>query len=204
MLHVLIAGTLQQPQCSRRDVELCDVVLCADVPVSAEVRVCWRAFKDNSGNTKEQRRIDDIRVASDPADVATAEEDIRVVNVENVLAGHCCAEQVAGSRVHDTLGLAGRARGVEKEERVFRVHGLRCNVRGPLLGLLMPPPIPALSERHIGAGALSDQTVRHIRALLKRLVDDLLGANELATAFALVRGDHHLGLGVDNSVAERV
>lgn len=106
--------------------------------------------------------------------------------------------------MHDTLGLAGGARGVEKEERVLGVDGLRRVVGGPLLGLLVPPKVAALSERHLSAGALEDKAVGDVGALLERVVDNLLGANGLSTTLALVGGDDDLGLCVDNAVTQRV
>lgn len=204
VLDVLVASALQKSERGRSDVELCDIVLRADLPVSAEIRVCGSALEDDSGDAEDERSVDDVGVAGDPAHVATAEEDVGVVDVEDVLAGHGGAQKVAGGRVHDTLGLAGGARGVEQEERVLGVHGLGRVVGGPLLGLLVPPQIATLSERHIGASALVDQAVLDVRALLESIVDNLLGANGLAAALALVGGDDNLGLGVNDAIAQRV
>jgi hypothetical protein len=204
VLDVLVAGALQQSERGRGDVELCDVVLCADLPVSAEIGVCGSALEDDSGNTENERSVHDVGVTGDPAHVATAEEDVRVVDVEHVLAGHGGAQQVAGGRVHYTLGLTGGAGCVEQEERVLRVHGLGRVVRGPLLGLLVPPEIAALGERHLGAGTLVHQAVGDIRALLERIVHNLLGANGLAATLALVGGDDNLGLCVNDAVTQGV
>jgi hypothetical protein len=204
VLDVLVTSALQESERCRSDVELCDLVLRADLPVSAEIGVCGSALEDHGSNTKNKRSVDDVSVTSDPADIATTEEYVRVVDVKDVLAGHGRAEQVAGGRVHDTLGLSSGAGGVEQEERVLRVHGLRRVVRGPLLGLLVPPQIPALSERHLGASSLVDQAVGDIWALLESIVHNLLGANGLAAALAFVGGNDNLGLGVNDTVTQRV
>ena len=44
----------------------------------------------------------------------------------------------------------------------------------------------------------------NVRALLKRLVDDLLGPDELATTLALIRGDDDFGVGIVDAVAKRI
>lgn len=68
----------------------------------------------------------------------------------------------------------------------------------------MPPQISVLGPWHLRPGALVHQTVCDVWALLQRLVDDLLGTDDLATALALVGGDDDLGIGVNNTIAERV
>lgn len=45
--HKLVTSALQQPQGSRRDVELRDLVLLDDVPVPREVGVGGRALENN-------------------------------------------------------------------------------------------------------------------------------------------------------------
>ena len=92
VLDVLVAGALQQSERGRGDVELCDVVPCADLPVSAEIGVCGSALEDDSGNTENERSVHDVGVTGDPAHVATAEEDVRVVDVEDVLSSDGRAE----------------------------------------------------------------------------------------------------------------
>jgi hypothetical protein len=203
-LDVLVSGALEQSQSGGGDVELGHVMLLDDIPVPREVGVSWSALEHDGGYAEEERGVDNVSMAGDPADVAAAEEAVRVVDIEHVLAGDGGAHEVARGGVQDALGLAGGARGVQQEQGVLRVHGLRGDVRGPLLDLLVPPPVAALGHRHIGSGALEDQAVGDIGALLQRIVDDLLGADELATALALVTGDDDLGLGINDPVTQRV
>lgn len=143
-------------------------------------------------------------MASDPTDVTTAEVAIAIVNVKDVLAGQCGAKQVSGGGVHDTLGLSGRTRCVKQEEGVLRVHGLGGNVAGPLLNLLVPPQITAGNHVDVSASAAVDENVANIGALLQGIVDNLLGANELAASLALVGSDDESGLCIKDTVAESV
>lgn len=143
-------------------------------------------------------------MASDPTDVTTAEVAIAIVNVKDVLAGQCSAKQISGGGVHNTLGLSGRTRCVEKEEGILRVHGLGGNVAGPLLNLLVPPQVTAGDHVDIGASAAVDENVADIGALLQGIVDNLLCANELAASLTLVGGNDESGLGINDTVAESV
>lgn len=202
--NVLVASALQQTQSGGGNVELGNLVLVDNVPVAGEVGVGGGALEDDCGDTKEERGVDDVGVAGNPADIATAKEAVSIVNVKDVLSGHGTAEEIAGRGVHDTLGLAGRARSVEEEERVLGVHGLGGNVVGPLVDLVVPPDIAALLHGDVGTGAAEDENVADGGALLESLVDDFLGANELAAALALVRGDDDAGIGVQDTVAQGV
>lgn len=202
--NVLITSTLQQTQSSGSNVELSDLVLVDDIPVSRKVGVGGGSLENNSGNTEDKRGVDDVCVTSDPTDVTTTEVTVAVVNVEDVLASHGSSEQVTSGGVHDTLGLASGTRGVEQEQRVLGIHGLGSDVAGPLVDLLVPPNIASLLHRHVSAGALEDQTLAHIGALLEGIVDDLLGTNELATTLAFVGSDDDSGVSVDDTVAQRI
>ena len=179
-------------------------MLVHNLPVSREAWVGGRALEDDRGHTQKQRCVDDVCVTCDPAHITTAEEDILIVDVEDIFARCCCAKQVSSRGVHDTLGLAGRAGCVEKEERIFGAHRFRGNVRGPLVDLLVPPEIPTLGHWDFGAGALVDQAVLYVWALLQRLIDDLLRANDLAATLALVRRDDHGRARVNDTIAQRV
>ena len=68
--------------------------------------------------------VDDEGVPHDPADVRSAPVDVPVGDLEEGpgQVGH--SHQVPAGGVHDALGLAGGAGGVEDEQRILRVHGL--------------------------------------------------------------------------------
>jgi hypothetical protein len=97
-LHPLIPSPLQQTKSSWCNVEVCDIVLQADIPVPAGVGVGWCAFVDHGADAKKKWRVHKVSVTSDPAYVSTTEEDVSVVNVENVFATRSCSEQISCKR----------------------------------------------------------------------------------------------------------
>ena len=85
MLDVLVSSTLQQTQSGWCNVELADVVLFNHIPVSREVRIGWSAFEYNGCDAQKERRVHDIGVSSNPANVTTAEENIAGMDVAGVV-----------------------------------------------------------------------------------------------------------------------
>ena len=76
------------------------------------------ALVEHRGRAGEQRRVDDVGVADDPADVARGEP--RVARLDAVDVAHRPAQRdgVATVVAHDALGAAGGPGGVEDVERV--------------------------------------------------------------------------------------
>jgi len=204
MFDVLVAGSLQQSQGSWRNIELGHLVLGNNLPVSREIRVGRRSLEDDRGNTEQERSIDYVGVASDPSNITTAKELVRVMDIKDIFSGASSSDEIASSGVHHALGLASRTRGIEQEKWVLRVHWLRGNVGGPLLDLLVPPPITALGPGHISAGALIHQAVRDIWALLQSIVNNLLCPDQLPASLSLIRCDDDLGLSINDTVAKGV
>ncbi len=84
------------------------------------------ALVDDLGDAVGQRAVDDVGVAGDPADVGGAPVHVGLgFDVEHVVVGVGDLGQVAAGGVHDALGLAGGARGVEQEQRMLGVERLR-------------------------------------------------------------------------------
>ena len=101
-----------------------DPVALDALPPAVGVRVGGPALEHERGGPVEQRPIDDVRVAGDPARVGGAPPAVLVLDVEDVLERGVDADHVAAVGVQDGLGLAGGAGGVEDVERVFGVHHL--------------------------------------------------------------------------------
>ena len=139
LLHRRIAGLHQGADRGRRGVEDVDLVLVDDLPEPRHRRIIRHAFEHQRGGAVRERPIDDVAVAGDPADVGGAPIDVAVVIVEDVLVRHRRIDQIAGGGVQHALRLAGRARRVEDEQRILRVHLRARALRGDhVLGLVVP------------------------------------------------------------------
>src|SRR5262249_52317297 len=98
-----------------------DPVILDDLPESGLVGPVGGALVHHDGGAVGQGTIGDVRMPRDPADVGRTPEGVVVLEVEDPLAGQRRAHEVAGGRVEDALGPAGRAGSVEDEQRVFAV-----------------------------------------------------------------------------------
>src|SRR5690606_29958280 len=116
------------------------------------VRVVRGPLVHDRGGAEGERAVDDVAVPGDPADVGGAPVDVVLLEVEDDLGGVGTAEQVAGRRVQDALGLAGRAGGVEDVERVLAVDRLGRAVGRGALGQLVPPAVAAVRHGDVLAG----------------------------------------------------
>ena len=112
-----------------------------DAPVAARVGVGRRRLEQHRGRAVGERPVDDVAVPGDPAHVGGAEEDVARVVVEHHLVGVGGVDEVAARGVHEALGLAGAARGVEDEERVLGAHPLVGAGRALLAALLVEPEV---------------------------------------------------------------
>ena len=151
-----------------------------------------------------ERAVGDVGVAGDPADVGGAPEDVVVLEVEGPLHRQRGLQQVAAGRVLHALGLAGRARGVEEEQRMLGADPFGLAGRRLALRPARASRRRAALERDVrAAGAPVDDDVadRFAAAQAERLVDDGLQRQRLAAAHLLVGGDHHHRAGVDDAVA---
>ena len=82
----------------------------------------------------QERRVDDVRVADDPADVRRRPVHLARLDVVDVLHRPRERDRVAAVVAHDPLRLAGRPRRVEDVERVGRLDGTQS------AGLGVAPP----------------------------------------------------------------
>ena len=112
--------------------------------------------------------------------------------------------QIPAGGVHDALGLAGGARGVEQVQHVLGVHRLGLDVRVGVLDEVVPPHVAIVLPVDLLAGALVHDDRAHERALLERLVGVLLERHLTAAAPAPVRGDDDLRLAIVDAVAQRL
>ena len=184
-------------QCAYRGrcgVELVDAVLLADLPESAGVGVGGDALEHECGSAVSQRTVHNVAMSGYPAHVGGAPVDITGVVVKHQFMGQRGVYQVASGAMHHALGLAGGARGVENEQRIFGIHFLgrafraRCGGKGVIV--VIPFGIPG----DFAAGAAHHQQGGAGRAGFKRFIRIGLEGSIAATAGGLVGGDHQFCL----------
>ncbi len=207
-VHLCMAfrGLDQRADRRRRGVEDADLVVLDHLPEAPRVGVGGNAFEDDLGGAHRERAVGDVGVPGDPADVGGAPEHVGGLQVEGPLHRHRRMQQVAAARVLHTLGLAGRARGVEQEQRMLGRDPLRLAGVGLAAGQLVQPQVARRLEGDLSAGAPIDDDVpdRLAPAERERLVDDGLQRQRLAAAQLLVGRDHDDGAGTGNAVAQRL
>ena len=140
-----------------------------------------------------------------PADVGCAPVDIAVVIVENVLMRHRGEDQIAARGMQHALGLAGRARRVEDEQRVLGLHLLDLAFGRDLGRFLMIPEVAPGNHVHLPIGALDHD---HRRDGAWNLVGGLVGVDLqrhlLAGTQALVGRDHDPGIAALDAAGQRL
>jgi hypothetical protein len=166
-MHLVVAlGGLDEGADRRRcGIEDRDLVLGDRLPEAAGVGIRRDAFEDDLGAAERERPVGDVGVAGDPADVGGAPEDVVGLEVEGPLRRQRRVQQVAARRVLDALGLAGRPRRVEQEQRMLGEHPFRLARRRLLLDQLVQPLVARRREVDLAAGAAVDDDVahRHVR-----------------------------------------
>ena len=169
-------------------------MLLAHGPEAACVRVGGHAFEHHRGRPVGERPVDNIAVAGDPADVSGAPEHVALMIVERVLVGHRGINDVAPGGVDHAFRHAGRAGGIEDEQRVLGGHFLGRAIGGDICLHLMQPVVAARGHGNLAAGAFDDKHFGVMCDRLKRLVAIDLEGRVLAAARGLVGRDHDLGL----------
>ena len=176
-----------------------DAVLGDDPPEGARVRRTHRLpLVEHGGGTGDQRRVHDVGVADDPADVGRGPPDLAGVHVVDVRQGPRHRHRVAAVVADDPLGLAGGARRVEHVQGVGGSHlDAPCGVRGAGPECDVPVHVPGLDHRGLRLRALLDD--HHVGLVLGDLqgaVDDRLVLHDACRLDPAGGGHDDLGAGV--------
>ena len=188
---------LDRPKRRRRGEEGAHVVLGDHPPEHAGVRGADRlALEHHRGVAVDQRRVADVAVANDPANVRGGPEHVARIEVVDVLHAPVQGHQMPGRGAHHALGRAGRAGGVEDVGGVAALH--RHALRG--LGSLLegvPFMVAALDQRRGLLLALQDHAeFRLVAGEIDGPVEQGLVGDDPSGLEAAGGGDHRLGAGV--------
>ena len=151
-----------------RRIENRDAVRLADLPEATAVGKGRRAFVHEDRGARRQRPVGDVSMPGDPADVGRAPEYIAVLEVEYPSGAGLGIEQVSAAGMLDAFRSAGRSRGVEQKQGMFRIHPFRF-ASGALSGhRILPPHIAAGAHGAVAARAGVDDDFLHARRSHRR------------------------------------
>ena len=137
----------ERTNCGGGGVEDIHLVLFAHRPEAIIVWIVWNTFEDQRGRPIKKRSVHDIAVTRDPSDVGGAPVNLARAIVEDVAERCFGPDRVAACRVNDSLGAAGRSRGIENEQWIFCRHGLAGAGGFDVGRQLVIPVIPSLGHR---------------------------------------------------------
>ena len=155
------AALHERPDCGGSRVEDRDLVFLDQLPEGTGLGRSRRTLVHHRRGTVRQGAVDDVAVAGDPTHIGRTPEDILIPDVEDPLEGEVGPEVVAGGGVHNALGLAGGAGGVEHEQAVLAGHRLSGAVGTLTLHQVMPPLIATGDHLHVLLGALHHKHAGH-------------------------------------------
>ena len=203
-LNPFRALTHQRADRRRRGVELVDLVLFAHGPEPPRIGPGRHALEHQRRRAIRQRPVDDVAVPRHPAHIGGAPEHIAVLVVEGVLMRHRGIDEVAPRRVHDPLRLAGRARGVKDEERIFRIHRPRRAFRADVFHQVKQVDVAAMHPGNLIAGVLDDQAAHLVRAVQQGGIGVRFQRRAAAATRRGIGGDDELGAAIIDPVRQRI
>ena len=172
-------------------------MLGADPPEGAGIGGADRLALIHDGRAApQQRRVDDIAVPHDPADVGGCPVHIPRIHAVEHLHGVPQRHRVPAIVAHHALGPAGGAGGVENIERVGRLHRHAVVRFGGGFGL-QQVVVAALCQLARRLLALQDQAgIRLVRRQADRGVQQGFVFDDPPRLQPAGRGDHHPRLGI--------
>src|SRR5208282_294584 len=203
LFYPRVAPFYESPDGSGRGVEDADAVLRYYPPEAIVLGEIRRAFIHYDRRARRQRPVHGVTVAGYPPDIRRAPVDVVLLQVEHPLHRHQDMSQVPAGRMHDALGFAGRAAGVEGVERMLGVElgGLAAGVvRG---NELVPPQVAPFAHLDLVADPLEHDDFLDRWALFQRLIDIVLELDDLPAAPSAVRGNTYLRFRVVDPIGQR-
>ena len=170
-------------------VEGVDLVLVDHLPEAGVRRIVGHALEHQRGGAVAERSVEDVAVTGHPAHVGGAPVDVAVVIVEHVLVRDRGIDQVAARCVQNALGLAGRARRIEDEQRILGADLFARAVGRDALRRLVVVDVAAGRHGDGGAGVSHHDHRGDVAGSLGGGVGIHLQGDLAAAADAFVGGD---------------
>ena len=190
VLRVLL---LEDADRRRRREHRRDAVLLDQPPPDAGVGTDRQAFVEDRRHAGDERAVDDVAVADDPADVAGREVGLAGLAAEDVLHARGERDRVAAGVALDALRPAGGAAGVERVARMRRIEpGARHDDVEMVLAPRRVVLVASGDALHRRQAAIDEQHFRRaVPGKPDRLVEQRLVGDDLAGAAARVGADDH-------------
>ena len=195
-----VAGLDECANGSGRGVKNRNAVFLDDFPEAAEVGEIGGALVHHLGGTIGERAVDDVGMTGDPADIGGAPVDILIAHIEDILCGRVGAGEVAAGAVENAFRFAGRAGGVEHEERMLRVEGLGRVFGGNFPSFLVPPSIALGLHRDRVVATVDHDDAFDALVFFECFVDGGFECDDLAAAPSAIGGDDHASAGVFETI----
>ena len=194
-LHVRGILLLEHANRGRRAEHRAHLVLGDDLPPDAGVGSDRQSLVHDRRRTVDERRVDDVRVTHDPADVAGREHRLAGGHAENVPHRRGERHRIATGIALHTLGLARGARRVQDVRRLRSLEPHAGHLRALVLsGEPRIVQIAAGHSRHrrVELAVDDDHLAGRMLRQPERFVDEVLVRGGLAAAHAGISGDHDL------------
>jgi hypothetical protein len=155
------------------DVKMPAELLDGDPPVRIRLRIVECTLKSNRRAADQERRVDHVAVADDPADVRCRPPHVSRLQAKAPLSHAHDVHLIAAVRVNGELRLRGRSRGGEDERRLVGLHhGVTGVAARPLPEEVLPRHLirPTAGRRTFTFE--HDDPFDRTRSLPQRVVDD--------------------------------
>ena len=180
-------------------------ILLDDAPPDRTVGTDWRAFVHDRRQAREQRRVDDVAVAHDPAHVRCSEHRVAGLRTENERHRRRERHRIAAGITLHAFWFAGGTGGVEDVRGLARFHPFARHLGVRVLGgerCVVDIARVALHGREL---AIDEQhALGLVRRKVNRGIEQWLVLDHLARARACIRTDDHARRGVIDARGETV
>src|SRR5581483_5998745 len=204
LIWPLIAPTNERSNGSRSGIKNADLMAINDAPEAVGLGKVGRAFVHESSRAILQRAIDDVTVASNPADICRTPIGIIFAQVEHPFGGDVCTDRISAGGVYHAFGFPCCAGGVKDIERVFGIEWFRWTLVGSVGHQLVPPLVAPRLHVNGSAGALVHNNVLYCRGRLQGFLNCMKQLDLTSSAIRAVLGDDGICLRIVNAINQRV
>ena len=191
LLHKIQIERHQRPNRGRRRVKMRHAILLHHFPEPPGIRIRRRPLKNNPRRPIYQRSIQNITVPGNPPSIRRTPIHIILPHLKHIAKRVTRVHHIPATRMQHPLRLARRPRRIQNKQRIFGIHLHRLVLLRRIPDQHMPPLIPPLDPRDLPVRSLTHNHTMHRRAILQRLIRNILQWHMLIpTPQAIIRNQH--------------